>query len=242
MPPSRPITGPEAAQGEVPVGWCRIRPDDSSDLVVLIELGDSYPRITQGFGGWDEVERTGRTSITHWRGHAPLALELELFFDDHDDGKSVEAEIDTLEALGGRGRKRIGGGQPPLLKVDTAGVMPHDVQADPDTRWVITDLEFDQESAIRNDHGNRVRQTVTVGLLQYVADDRLQDRALAMRQQLAKRKKTAKRTYRAKKGDTLMSIARAKLGDAGRWREIQRLNPKIRDPRAVKAGAVIRLP
>jgi nucleoid-associated protein YgaU len=38
-----------------------------------------------------------------------------------------------------------------------------------------------------------------------------------------------------------MSIARRELGDAGRWTEIAKLNG-MRDPRAVKPGARIRLP
>lgn len=49
------------------------------------------------------------------------------------------------------------------------------------------------------------------------------------------------RTYVVKHGDTLEGIARAELGDAARWREIQRANG-VRDVRRLAAGDVLTLP
>jgi LysM repeat protein len=241
LEPVAPVTGRSVYVGFVPVGWAALISDDDRSLAVLTELGDDAPRVTQGYGGWEEVDRRGRTSLTHWTGFKPMGIELDLTFDDLDAGKSVETAVDILEALAGRGRRRPAGGPPPLI-VDTASVMAHDVRTDPDTRWVITDLEFDDDETIVNHAGNRVRVDVTVHLLQHVSDKRLQDRAAAARQRNKSRKKnSATRRYTVKQGDTLQKIARAKLGDAGRWTQIAKLNG-LRDPRAVKPGQVIRLP
>jgi nucleoid-associated protein YgaU len=49
------------------------------------------------------------------------------------------------------------------------------------------------------------------------------------------------RTYRVAKGDTLSHIAAQYLGDASRWREIQRLN-NIPDPANLNEGRMLQLP
>jgi hypothetical protein len=228
---------------EPEVGWARLTADDDPALSVVCELGDGFPAVTDGYGGWDTVDRPHQTSITTWRGFQPIAIDLPLDLDQLATGESIEAAIDVLEALAGRGRLRTGG-QPPLVEVHTAGVMPQDAHVFPDLRWVITSLGWDEQETIVNDHGNRVRAPVTVSLLQYEADRRLQDAAFELHEQLTKRREkagSARRNYTVKQGETLVSIARTHLGDAGRWPEIAALN-SLRDPRAIKANAVIRIP
>jgi nucleoid-associated protein YgaU len=235
-----PIAGQAALAVDVSVGWCRLQASDNDKLTVQVQLGDSAPRVTQGYGGWEEVERPGRVSLTDWRGFKPIGVELELYLDRFIDGTSVEDLIDIIEALAGRGKKGTQG-EPPLLIVNTAGVMPHDYHASPEQRWVINDLAYDDEGTIVNDAGNRCRCPLTLSLLQHVAGGRLADRALAARLKLQNRAGAARGTYTAKKGDTLVTIARKKLGDPGRWVELAQLN-NIRDPRSIKPGAHIRLP
>lgn len=53
--------------------------------------------------------------------------------------------------------------------------------------------------------------------------------------------KSGTRSYTVKKGDMLRSIARAQLGDEGRWKEIQALNPGL-DPSKLVVGMPIKLP
>lgn len=48
-------------------------------------------------------------------------------------------------------------------------------------------------------------------------------------------------TYTVKKGDVLRSIAREKLGDEARWKEIVALNPGL-DPKKLAVGQKIKLP
>lgn len=239
-PPSKPLAGSRASERiVVPVGWAILQASDDPSLTIVSELGDAAPRVTDGYGGWEPVDRARRVALTTWRGSQPITVELELFIDNLAEGKTIEPVIDVLEALAGRGR-RSSGGEPPLLKVDTAGVMPHDLTASPDVRWVITGLEWNDEDTIVNHAGNRIRAGVVVTLLQYVRDSRLEDRALAARRR-AQARKGAKRVYTAKQGETLITIARDKLGDPGRWTELAKLN-NIRDPRSVRSGARIKLP
>ena len=47
--------------------------------------------------------------------------------------------------------------------------------------------------------------------------------------------------YRIKKGDTLAGIAKASLGDANRWKEIEAANPGL-NPRRLKEGSEIVIP
>lgn len=235
-----PITGRDAWAGSVPIGWCRMRPEDDGDLVLLVELGNAFPAPTQGFGGWDVVDLPGRIGLTNWKGNDPLSIPLPLFFNDGDLTNSVEDAIAVLEAYAGRGIKRKKD-QPSILKVDCGGLMPYDWHQFPDARWVVNGLDYDDDTIV-NSHGNRVRQTITVTLLQHVAADRFRSTAAAARDRLKPRGGGSSKTYKSKSGDTLMTIAKAKLGDAGRWLELQKLNPSIRDPRKIKANTTIRLP
>lgn len=53
---------------------------------------------------------------------------------------------------------------------------------------------------------------------------------------------SAEQRYVVKRGDSLSSIAAQQLGAANRWREIWALNPSIRRPEQLAAGATLRLP
>lgn len=50
-------------------------------------------------------------------------------------------------------------------------------------------------------------------------------------------------TYKVVKGDSLYKIAKAKLGNGNRWKEIYELNKdKIKNPNAIEVGMVLNLP
>lgn len=241
----RPSTGSRVAALAPDVGWARLTAEDNPGLTLVCELGDGFPQVVEGYAVWEDVDRPKDISLTDWRGYKPMALELPLLLDDYANGRSVETAVDILEALAGRGKVRPGHGrtgylEPPKVVVDTHNVMPYDVIAQPTMRWVITDLDWDEEQTITNDHGNRVRAPVTVSLKQHVDAQRLTNTGFATRKRL-QAKKPSRRRYTTKTGDTLVSIARRQLGDPGRWLELAKLN-HIRDPRAIRPGAVLRLP
>jgi hypothetical protein len=244
----RPDTGTRVSDVTPPIGWARLSAEDNPALSVLCEIAPGYPRITQGYGGREEIERSQDISLTPWTGFKAMGVELPLWLDDLANDRSVEPAVDILEALAGRGRRRAkdpAGGyvKPPAVVVHTSGLMPNDAQAAPSLRWGVNELDWDEDETVTNDAGNRVRAPVIVTLLQIVEPTRLQTSvgaAIALRARRAK-KSRGTRQYTVKAGETAMSIARTQLGDAGRYQEILRLNG-LRDPRALRPNAVLRLP
>lgn len=242
----KPQAGTAAAQVTVPVGWVLIQAVDNDKLSVLCELGDRAPRPVSGYGGWQAIARGQQTALTSWPGFPdPYGIEMDIVLDNLLDGHSIEDAYDTLEALGGRGRKAPPG-KPPVLRVDAAGVMPHDQHSsstgEPNTQWVlqtITWSDADEDNA-RNDAGNRILAAATLTLWKYSDGGTTLTTQLAAVTKTVKPKKSHK-TVRAHAGDTLVTIARRELGDGGRWPEIAKLN-HIRDPRYVKPGQKIRIP
>jgi hypothetical protein len=62
--------------------------------------------------------------------------------------------------------------QPPLLILDANGALQYDVYNMPSARWVIPETpQF--ADVLRNEHGRRTRQVVTVKFMHYVAYDQL---------------------------------------------------------------------
>ncbi|MEL6330401.1 MAG: LysM peptidoglycan-binding domain-containing protein [Planctomycetota bacterium] len=65
--------------------------------------------------------------------------------------------------------------------------------------------------------------------------------ALEARQEKSESRPAPGPTHTVRSGETMTSIARERLGDARRWRDIEALNPEI-DPRALRVGQTLRLP
>jgi hypothetical protein len=235
------------------VGWVRISSSDPP-LSVTALLAEERPDVTDGYGGWNEIARPRRAPITTWAGSPGLKLTLPLLLDGWATGRSVERDVSQLEQMALPGASD---GDPPRVRLQaTGGAVPYQGRA-----WVVTALAFGD--ALMNDAGNRVRQKVTVSLLEYVYDVYLAQRSAANRRRAkAAQPKTkpgarskrvvAKRSGKPKPkgrtapvdfgaGETLASIAARELGDADRWIEIAQLNG-IRDPAAVAPGQVLRLP
>jgi hypothetical protein len=238
--------------------YVRIECDDPpTDLRIL--LGPDRPEVSSGYGGWNEVERPKRTTVTTWRGQPARRMSVSLLLDNFEAGRSIEDDIRRLERLA----LPRPGGQPPTVKVSApGGVIPPTYEALP---WVVDGIDWGD--ALMNVYGNRTRQEVTLTLLQYVSDDLVRlSPAKKRRSQKnratgktvkkgAKKKrvaskgtgKTKPKSRRATKsavvfdGEDLLSVAARELGDANRWHEIAVLNG-IRDPRAITRAQVIRLP
>lgn len=192
--------------------------------------------VTQagGAGGWEIVARPFRTGFVDWTGREPLTLTIPVLFDGHATRTSVEKDIKTLERLA----LPHGDNDPPTLRA--TGPIPHRDDHD----WVINGLEWGESIWWRDTDANRAyrtRQACTITLLQLVADDRL-ERLARRGGRSGKSKRQRSQPYHAKKGDTLISIAAAKLGAAKRWKEIAKLNPRITDPKHLKIGQEIKLP
>lgn len=210
-------------------------------------LGDGAGNLTAGFGGWENIRRDRRYSITEWSGRDGMEIPIPIIFENWAVGTSLEGDIKQLEMMAGLGNK--GGGEPPLMTFNSGGVIPHDFHDAPSHDWIITNLEFGD--CVKNDWGNRVRQIATVTVAQFIDDDVLDKLSPAGKHRSKNKGKVKKGTERSggKKKEytvkfnhqSLVTIAKETLGDGKRWHEIAKLNG-IRDPKATRKGQKLRIP
>ena len=239
--------------GAPQLGWVRISSVDPP-ITILARLSDARPNVTAGYGGWTEVVRPRRRPISVWAASPGLRMDLAILLDRWRIQSSVELQIAQLERLA---TPNASDGSTSRIRLNApGGGVPHQGRV-----WVIDTLTWGD--ALANAKGNRVRQQVTLGLLEYIADVRV-DQGSSSQQARAKaamattkpgaavkrviatrgRPQLQGRTVRSvagEPGEDLLSIAARELGDADRWTEIAALNG-IRDPRTIKLGQVIRLP
>lgn len=188
--------------------------------------GTVAPSPTGGFGGWTQVARPRRKALTQWDGIAPLAVTFSLILDGVAADRSVEADCLALEQMA-----QPQGPRTPPPVVHAAGGLPHT-----EIDWVISDLQWDPAPMYATTL-KRIRQEVTVQLLEHVAADTVANPVAA-----AKAKAGAgTKLYVVKAGDTLSSIAAKLLGDHKKWTAIATLN-HIRDPKAIRPGQKLRIP
>ena len=220
---------------------------DDPQLDVYAWLSDAPPLIDSGYGGWEEIARPGRRPVTTFRGLPGLHLTLPILFNGwarpngNREHTTQEGRIATLEKMAGRdvsGLVATSDGEPPLVHLNApGGEVPHQ-----DRTWVISDLAWGD--GIVDEYGDRVRQQVTLTLLEYVADVYITERSAAKRQRAkatihrgkpgAKKKRVvAKHGKQTKKtaakgravvqaapegdfgaGEDLLTLAARELGDA----------------------------
>jgi hypothetical protein len=206
----------------------RLNSDDPKITVTAL-LDEEGSNITGGYGGWEIIARPRRQAVTHWGGRDPFQMDLAIILDGHSDYRRVETDCSRLERLALPHPNP--GGEPPVIKLSGAAI-PHN-----DLQWVITGFQWG--AAMRDSGGYRTRQHVTIGLLRFVEVDTIQLSASA---NARGKGGTAIRTIQARQGDTLAKIAARELGDSKRWKEIQKLNPNIRDPNRITPNTDIKIP
>lgn len=191
-----------------------------------------------GVGGWEEVPHPYRPSTTRWTTLPLRQLEVALLLDGWRQQASVEESCRILDAYA---RPQANTNTPPVLAFLWGSYAAF--------RWVIQDLSWGEE--LRDPQGRRLRQQVTVSLLEYrddevtVSDPRKRAAAPSPPKGTG-RPSTAQpvpsgRTYTVKQGDTLGRIASRELGRSSRWSEIAKLN-NLRDPDRLAVGQRLRLP
>lgn len=194
--------------------------------------------VPQGEGGWAVVSRPQRVGMTEWQGYEPWTMTLSLLFDRliHRGGGVVTRDVYRLRSWM---RNQVGPrSEPIVVRVKGDGIPLKQL------RWVLANMDVTAED--RSSHGDILRTFVTVTLREYVPGDVLLSneetaaaRARSRNGQGASH--TAGRSYTVRHGDTLSSIAARQLGYATRWHEIADLN-RIRDPKSIRVGQVLRLP
>lgn len=180
------------------------------------------------------IERPERKSLTEWKGREPYSMSIDFYLDEWESGEGlpVEEEFRKLERLMGIDQ---GDPEPPQVIVlgDPRGSVPHDFHDNSRARWWVEGVTIDDAKTLKNSVGNRVRMFGSVALTE-VSEGELLTRTAG------KKPKTAGQArYTVKKGDTLAKIASSHKIKGG-WKTLAKLN-KIRDPRKIKVGQVIRL-
>lgn len=210
-------------------------------------LGDGPPTPSASAGDWAIVPLPYRSAVTVWTGrsNAILLMDVPIVLGGvtattkavghswrfppvlHDDPS--KAVIDGVHALTSMWRPTDPTDPPPSVMLKAGGTtIPFR-----GTVWVINNLTWGD--AVADDRGNRMLQKMTVQLLEYRADERLQ--AVA-----AKKPKAKYSLYTVKKGDTLTSIAKH-LKVKGGWRAIGNAqHPPIKDPRHIHVGQKLHIP
>ena len=145
--------------------------------------GDGGPVPSGGWAKWAVVDRPQRVGVTVFQGYDPITLTVPVRFDavayPAIDGQSIEDDIDRLEWMAGRGKLYFntpfspGLGENPLVQISAADAHGIPVPLVPlvwqgaGATWLVTDIAYGD--AIRDESGQRIRQDVTVTLLQHIA-------------------------------------------------------------------------
>jgi hypothetical protein len=195
----------------MPGGRVKLDPSRGSSLTMILA---APPERSGGVGGWAASERSRRSSAKWFKSIPDDTMSLECIIDiDAIGGPAVERRIRVLRDMG-----IVGGpdGEPPTIKVEG------DIwDSDQNVTWVMSGLSFGDR--LYNGDGSLRRQHVKVDLERYVEVDPIKPLRIQSTRSGGKRKR---RQVQARGTDTLRAIALRELGDATRWKDLQRWNPK----------------
>lgn len=206
---------------------------------VTVALGVGRIEYTDVAGGWSEIDRKRRDTVTEWGGRPQPQMKVPVLF---ADSNGISDELARLRSLAVPG---TGMTQPPVVRLTgPLAAYPGALTA----AWVINGIEWagDPEPVV-DDQGRILRQAFVLTLLQYQAGDlvltRVSRPSNSQKRAASRKASSAKpRWYTTRSGDTLSRIASRELGDWRRFREIRTLNPSIRNPDKIPTGTRVRLP
>ena len=180
---------------------------------------------SQGYGGHPVASRPKRRALTVWQGRQPFMLKIPAVLYRGGIGHSVEVDRTALDEMAIT-EDLVSIHDQKGVRVETGpGVIlpiPHQIEG---CEWWIEDMTWGEE--IREGPegpypGHMIRKNLEVTLLERIDDVTLGEHDAQSSTSTKARPMT--NNYTVKKGDTLHSIAKARLGDAKRWKEIVELN------------------
>lgn len=186
-----------------------------SELWTAFLLGPEGAHVIGGYAEWEVIDRPRRDPITEFSHLRNLEMDVDALYDTFTQRPpgpglprhSVEYECWKLEQLATRTAE---GPNQYAPTVKLFGAVPN-----ADKRFVIGGLSWGD--ATRGEgFGIRLRQQVTIHLKQFGVVENI----------VRTQQKTRK--YKIVKGDDLQKIAKKTLGNASRWREIEKLNKGMR--------------
>lgn len=192
---------------------------DTGVDVIVKRAPNAGPVITAGGGRWNIVNRPRRGGFTTYDGDDPYRMDVPIFFDGFDTGRSMEDAISILNQMNFAPADYA---TPPQVRIEGAVPVKN-------ATWVLDpQITWGDQLTIWNKNNYRLRQDCVVHLLQYVVADQLQIKPPA-----------TSRIYNVKDGDTLKSISKDQYGTPNYWSTIKNAN-SIRDPK--KLPKTLRIP
>ncbi len=206
----------------MPLGYFSLR-CFNPPVNMLIRMGEATPNLSEGYGGFEEVDLERTAAQVVYKGTPAMKLKIEGLLDDYARGNTIEHQMWRIDRISNPSWS----GFPILMPVRISG--PGLWSEIYNYRWVIEDVDWAE--AEMNRAGRRTRQKFTLSLL------RLFDRDV----QLERCHHPYIRRWRVQEGDSFGSISEEVFGSSHCWRAIRRANSN-RDPRRIYVGQNIRIP
>ena len=205
------------APGYIQLVW----PTGTMDIL----LGDTSPRVTQGYSTFNEITRPKRSTAIEYTGKDLFKISVPCLLDGWVENRSVEPQIRELEVLA---VSRGGKGNPPQdFKIN--GPVPHN-----DLQWMIENLEWGD--AIY-DGDTRLRQFVVLNLVQKLDMPYL----LKNGGDAPRAVSPGWRVVQTRDGD-LRRLAQTMLGDSRLWNRMRQKNGKKFRDWSVPKNTTVRVP
>lgn len=217
----------------------RIQSNQINDSLDFL-LGPEPLAISDGIGGWVEIERPNDVSISDWPGVAGFKVEVQVVVDHWTDNPLTETKDsvkNSWQKLMRVGRDIKGDtSEPPPLRL-YGRVFPDFLNGE---LFVIQGVEPGETLFSESDQPRR--QFWKIRFLEYSKGDtvKLKKRKARGRDD-GKGGGDRKKKYTVKKGDTLQSIARDLYGDQSKWKKIAEAN-NLRNGRNLTPGDKLKIP
>lgn len=199
-----------------------LQADDGTVISVLLDAAS--PKLTDGFGGWETVDRPRRVALTRFKGINPVRQDLAILFEGVNEGKSQEVAITNLERMA----QQTGDLSEPA-KITLGGTALRK-----DLTWVIESIDMDDQRTMWTKQGGfpvRIRQAAVVHLLEFVDDSVI---VTAPSPAVMAKPSPGGKTLTTPQGMTLKQIAALEYNDPDKYTLIIDANPWIStDPRVL---------
>jgi hypothetical protein len=213
--------------------------------VVTMWLGRESPRITGGYGGWQQVERPRRRATVEWVGVEPLEITITVLMDawalDPVNGMATQSErinevASDIKKLDTLAKPAAMGGLPSPTMMVEGPLIPFGKKNG--LLWVISGLKWGD--TIFNTQGQILRQEATITFLQADGGEHIRVTGPVAKRPGGKGKPIPQ-YHIWKKGNTFELIAIKYYDDPTYRTAIMRLNG-VRNWKNVKVGTKIKLP
>lgn len=227
--PSHPRLPANAAGWLVGGTWVVIQALTRPDLTVGVLLDEEGASVTRAGGIWEQYARPRDVGLVEYNGRELLTQDVRVIFDGWPGNvrglgtRWMDHYVNLVEEIADRG-----------LPIRLVGPVAHS-----ERKWVIEGIDFN-ETIREVNFGRRIRQRVTLHLLEYVVGEYLEKLPKGAAQP------RSFRWYVIVKGDDLAKIATKVLGRAALWPDIEQLNDGLRgiklNPIRFPVGSRIKVP